>query len=92
MLDLLNEWVKVRKQKRAANTVKAIELNLEKLIACASSSNMTVSKYLEEVICRGWQAFYEIPSMNGGKGDGKHAHTAGGDADCAGDETLGTML
>ena len=92
VLDLLNEWVKVRKQKRAANTVRAIELNLEKLIPCASSSNMTVSKYLEEVICRGWQAFYEIPNMNGGQGNGKYAHTAGGDTDCAGVETLGTML
>ena len=92
VIDLLNEWIKVRKQKRAANTVRAIELNLEKLIQCASSSNMTVSKYLEEVICRGWQAFYEIPSMNGGQGNGKHTHTAGGDTGCAGDETLGTML
>ena len=60
ILDLLREWVNVRKKKRAANTVKAIELNLEKLIACATSSNMTVTDYLKEVICRGWAAFYEI--------------------------------
>ena len=91
--DLLNEWVKVRKQKRAANTVRAIELNLEKLIPCASSSNMTVSKYLEEVICRGWQAFYEIPNMNGGQSNGKYARPTGGDTDYSrGEETLGTML
>ena len=93
ILDLLREWVSIRKQKRAPSTVRAIELNLEKLIPCASSSNMTVSKYLEEVICRGWQAFYEIPNMNGGQSNGKYARPTGGDTDCSrGEETLGTML
>ena len=93
ILDLLREWVSIRKQKRAPSTVRAIELNLGKLIPCASSSNMTVSKYLEEVICRGWQAFYEIPNMNGGQSNGKYARLTGGDTDYSrGEETLGTML
>lgn len=58
--DLLGEWLKVRKSKRAAMTNKAIELNLKKLDGLAAESNMTVEKYLEEIICRGWQAFYKI--------------------------------
>ena len=57
---LIQEWLKVRKVKRAAMTDKAIELNLKKLNQTAQDSNMTLKKYLEEVICRGWQAFYAI--------------------------------
>ena len=57
---LLQDWLKVRKAKRAAMTDKAIELNLKKLIELAQQSNLTVEKYLEEVIMRGWQAFYPI--------------------------------
>ena len=58
--ELLGEWLKVRKAKRAAMTNKALELNLKKLDHLAAESNMTVEKYLEEIICRGWQAFYKI--------------------------------
>lgn len=58
--ELLKEWLKVRKAKRAAMTDKAIELNLRKLNATASKSNMPVEEYLEAVIMRGWQAFYDI--------------------------------
>lgn len=58
--DLLGEWLKVRKAKRAAMTNKAIELNLRKLDGLAAESNLPVEKYLEEIICRGWQAFYPI--------------------------------
>ena len=58
--NLLGEWLKVRKAKRAAMTNKAIELNLKKLDRLAAESNLPVDKYLEEVICRGWQAFYKI--------------------------------
>ena len=62
--ELLQEWLKVRKAKRAAMTDKAIQLNLEKLDTLASKSNMTVCEYLKEVICRGWQAFYEIKNYD----------------------------
>ena len=61
--ELLIEWLKVRKAKRAAMTNKAIELNLNKLRDLAKRSNMSVKDYLQEVICRGWQAFYVINSF-----------------------------
>lgn len=57
---LLKEWLKVRKAKRAAMTDKSIELNLQKLSSVADESNMSIDEYLEEVIMRGWQAFYPI--------------------------------
>lgn len=62
--ELLQEWLKVRKAKRAAMTDRAIELNLQKLDKLASKSNMSVVEYLKEVICRGWQAFYVINNYN----------------------------
>lgn len=58
--ELIQEWLKVRKAKRAAMTDKAIELNLNKLDRLAAESRMSVPEYLREVICRGWQAFYPI--------------------------------
>ena len=58
--DLLQEWLKVRKSKRAAMTNKAIELNLKKLETLAIESKMNITTYLEEVIARGWTAFYKI--------------------------------
>ena len=61
---LLQEWLKVRKAKRAAMTDKSIELNLNKLTSLANKSGLDVADYLEEVICRGWQAFYEIKDYN----------------------------
>ena len=69
LMELLYEWLKVRKAKRAAMTDKAIELNLNKLDKLAKESRMTVTDYLQEVIRRGWQAFYQIKSYDtsGGK-------------------------
>lgn len=62
--ELLGEWLKVRKAKRAAMTNRAIELNLNKLRELASKSNMSIKEYLQEVICRGWAAFFEIKNYN----------------------------
>lgn len=62
--ELLGEWLKVRKAKRAAMTNRAIELNLNKLHNLANKSNMTIIEYLQEVICRGWAAFFEIKNYN----------------------------
>ncbi|MBS6476090.1 MAG: hypothetical protein KH354_09005 [Clostridiales bacterium] len=59
-VDLLKEWIKVRKAKRAAMTERAIQMNLDKLDGIAKESGMTVCEYLSEVICRGWAAFYPI--------------------------------
>lgn len=64
---LLQEWLKVRKAKRAAMTDKAIELNLQKLNELADKSNLSVADYLKEVIMRGWQAFYEIKDYSQGQ-------------------------
>lgn len=61
--DLLFEWLKVRKAKRAAMTDRAIQMNIDKLDELAKKSNMNVVEYLKEIICRGWAAFYEIKSF-----------------------------
>ena len=64
IVDLLIEWLKVRKAKRAAMTDKAIELNLQKLDDLANESGLTVADYLKEIICRGWIAFYPIKNYS----------------------------
>lgn len=68
IIELLYEWLKVRKAKRAAMTDKAIELNLNKLDKLAKESGLPVKIYLQEVICRGWQAFYPINNYASGNG------------------------
>ena len=62
--DLLGEWLKVRKAKRAAMTNRAITLNLNRLKGFASESRMSIAQYIEEVIIRGWQAFFVIRDWN----------------------------
>lgn len=64
IVELLIEWLKVRKAKRAAMTDKAIELNLQKLDGLAAESGLTVADYLKEIICRGWVAFYPIKNYS----------------------------
>lgn len=59
-LELLGEWLKVRKAKRAPETEKALTLNLDKLDKLARESGLSVPSYLEAVIARGWAAFYPI--------------------------------
>ena len=39
-------------------------MNIDKLDKLAKESNMSVNEYLEEVICRGWAAFYAIKNFN----------------------------
>ena len=63
--ELLQEWLKVRKAKRAAMTDRAIQMNIDKLDKIAAESNMTVTEYLKEIICRGWAAFYQIKNFTG---------------------------
>lgn len=58
--DLLGAWLQNRKAKRSAMTDRAIQGNINKLDQCAQESRMTVNDYLNEVICRGWSAFYPI--------------------------------
>lgn len=59
-LELLRDWLKVRKAKRAPETEKALTLNLDKLESLSCESGMSIPDYLEAVIARGWAAFYPI--------------------------------
>lgn len=59
-LELLRDWMNVRKAKRAPETEKALSLNLVKLDKLARDSGLTVEGYLEAVIARGWAAFFPI--------------------------------
>lgn len=59
---LLLEWLDVRKQKRAVKSVNAIQRNLATLKDMAQQSGLSVKQYLEEVVRRGWQAFYVVPN------------------------------
>ena len=64
-LELLGEWLKVRKAKRAAMTDRAIQLNIDKLDNLAKESGLSVNAYLEEVICRGWGSFFPLNNKQG---------------------------
>lgn len=74
--DLLGEWLKVRKAKRAAMTNRAITLNLNRLKGLASESRMSIAQYLEEVIIRGWQAFFVIRDWNSACSAGRKSNEA----------------
>lgn len=74
--DLLGEWLKVRKAKRAAMTNRAITLNLNRLKGLASESRMSIAQYLEEVIIRGWQAFFVIRDWNSACSAGRKSSEA----------------
>lgn len=76
--DLLGEWLKVRKAKRAAMTDRAIQMNIDKLDKLAAESNMSVSDYLKEVICRGWAAFYAIKNFYSDNNKNGQAQKSGG--------------
>ena len=58
--DLLGAWLQNRKAKRAAMTDRAIRGCIGKLDKCAQESRMSVNDYLDEVVCRGWSAFFPI--------------------------------
>ena len=74
--DLLGEWLKVRKAKRAAMTNRAITLNLNRLKGLASESRMSIAQYIEEVIIRGWQAFFVIRDWNSACSTGRKSSRA----------------
>lgn len=58
--DLLGAWLQNRKAKRAAMTDRAIQGCIGKLDKLAQESHMSVNDYLDEVVCRGWSAFFPI--------------------------------
>lgn len=61
--ELLTAWYANRKAARANNTAYAIKLNLKKLDTCAADSKLDRKAYLEQVVMRGWQAFYPVPTF-----------------------------
>ena len=63
---LLQDWMANRKAKRSPATIRAVQLNLDKLDAMAQESGMPVKAYLRDVIARGWAAFYAIKEGGGG--------------------------
>lgn len=65
--DLLGAWLQNRKAKRAAMTDRAIQGCIGKLDKCAQESRMSVNDYLDEVVCRGWSAFFPIENYRNNK-------------------------
>lgn len=63
---LLQDWMANRKAKRQPQTIRAIQLNLDKLDTMAQESGMPVKAYLRDVIARGWAAFFAIKDGGGG--------------------------
>ena len=62
----MQDWMANRKAKRSPATIRAVQLNLDKLDAMAQESGMPVKAYLRDVIARGWAAFYAIKEGGGG--------------------------
>lgn len=56
----LREWLEVRKAKHIPNTVSAVQKCIKTLPDMAKKSHMRIDAYLDQVIMRGWAAFYEI--------------------------------
>lgn len=56
----LREWLEIRNAKRTPNTVSAIQKCIKNLPEMARKSNLGIDAYLDQVIMRGWAAFYEI--------------------------------
>lgn len=59
-VERLREWLEVRKAKRVPNTVSAVSKCIKTLPGMAKKSGMEIDAYLDQVIMRGWAAFYEI--------------------------------
>lgn len=78
-LELLRDWIKVRKAKRAPETEKALTLNLDRLDELSCESGMSVTAYLEAVIARGWAAFYAIRDGQQGQRPGNRQQDGGRD-------------
>lgn len=58
--ELLTAWYNNRKAARANNTAYAINLNLQKVDEYAKQSGLSRRAYLEQIVMRGWQAFYPL--------------------------------
>ncbi len=63
-LDKLNEWLKVREEKKVPATATSIQKNLEQLERTAKQSGLSVNNYLDQIIMRGWAGFFPIPQTH----------------------------
>lgn len=68
-LELLTAWFDNRKAARANNTAYAIKLNLNKLETYAKESKLSRTDYLEQIVMRGWQAFYPMHMRGSAKAE-----------------------
>lgn len=64
----LREWLEIRNAKRTPNTVSAIQKCIKTLPDMARKSNLGIDAYLDQVIMRGWAAFYEIKAYQPNNG------------------------
>ena len=64
----LREWLEVRNAKRTPNTVSAIQKCIKTLPDMVRKSNLGIDAYLDQVIMRGWAAFYEIKAYQPNNG------------------------
>lgn len=64
----LREWLEIRNAKRTPNTVSAIQKCIKNLPEMARKSNLGIDAYLDQVIMRGWAAFYEIKAYQPNNG------------------------
>lgn len=64
----LREWLEIRNAKRTPNTVSAIQKCIKTLPEMARKSNLGIDAYLDQVIMRGWAAFYEIKAYQPNNG------------------------
>ena len=59
-MKIIKEWLEIRKGKRLGVTESGIEYNLKKLAQYSKQAGVTETEYLEEVVARGWGAFYPL--------------------------------
>ena len=71
----LREWLEVRSAKRTPNTVSAIQKCIKNLPEMAKKSQMGIDAYLDQVIMRGWAAFYEIKTYQPNNAYGRKPET-----------------
>ena len=90
--NLLLDWLDVRKAKRSAQTEKAIKQNLDRLNKYAQESNLSITEYLEEVIRRGWAAFYPIPTFGKTKEQPKSEVTPSYDLEAYAESQMNTPI
>lgn len=76
---MLLAWLSSLQEKNRLPTTGALPLILAKLPQAAKESRLSLPEYIQEVICRGWQSFYPLPTF--GKSPSKKAGNPSYDID-----------